>query len=115
MRDLVKKTHNFMRILLFLSNFWGIGTILAWEANFRRVIRADTDIRPTFVKEAARHGDLALQEQDCAFTRLCFYNGSEMGAPIWEERYVASANSIPSLPIRPWVVGSASPAMHWSQ
>ena len=43
------------------------------------------------------------------------YSGSEIGAPIWEERYVASANSIPSLPIRPWVVGCASPAMHWSQ
>ena len=43
------------------------------------------------------------------------YNGNEIGAPIWEERYVASANAMPSLPIRPWVVGAASPAMHWSQ
>ena len=43
------------------------------------------------------------------------YSGSEIGASIWEERYVASANSIPSLLMRPWVIGSASPTMHWSQ
>ena len=47
--------------------------------------------------------ELLLQEKG----KNC-YSGSEIGAPICEERYVASANSIPSLPMRPWVVGSVA-------
>ena len=62
----------------------------------------DTEIHPTKKGGTGTVG-LLLQEKG----KHC-YSGNEIGAPIWEERYIASANSIPSLPMCPWVVGSVA-------